>query len=75
MDLYLSHMGISAILMIANDCYLDHECSNGPIVDVFNGDHYPSTWLIQVHHFHLLQIVEVGSSSDAYPANQPEHLR
>lgn len=75
MDLDLPHMGVPAVLMIADDRYLNHECPNGPIVDVLNRDHYPSARLVQIHHLHFLQIVEIGPSSDAYPKNQPERLR
>jgi len=72
MDFDLSHVSVPAILMIADDRYLNHECPNGPIIDVFNRDHYPSTWFVQVHYLHLLQIIEIGPSSDAYPENWPE---
>lgn len=75
MNLDLSHVGVPAVLMITDDCYLNHECSNRPIIDVFNRDHYPSAWFIQVHHFYLLQIIKVGPSSNAYPENQTERLR
>lgn len=69
-DLDLSHVGIPAILMIANDRYLNHKRPNGPIINILNRNHYPPAWLIQVHHLYLLQIIEVGPSSDAYPENQ-----
>jgi len=45
MDFDLSHM--SLILMIIDDRrlrYLNHECPNGSIIDVFNWNHYSSAW-------------------------------
>jgi len=32
--------------MITDDRYLNHECPNGPIIDVFNKNHYSSAWLV-----------------------------
>jgi len=37
MDFDLSHVDDPAILMITDDRYLNHECPNGPIIDVLIG--------------------------------------
>lgn len=70
--LNLPHVCIPTILMIAYHSYLNHECSDGPVVQVFYGNHNPTTRLIQIHHFHLLKIVEVRASSNADSRNGRE---
>jgi len=39
-------LDVPTILMIIDDRYLNHECPNRPIIDVFNRNHYSSAWLI-----------------------------
>lgn len=46
MDLDLPHMGVPAILMIADNGYLYHKCPNRSVIDVLNGDDYPTAWLV-----------------------------
>jgi len=46
MNFNLSHVNVPAILMITDDCYQNHECSNGPIIDVFNRNYHSSVWII-----------------------------
>lgn len=37
---------------------------NSLVPGVFKRNGYPSGWLVQVDHFYLLQVIEMGSRSD-----------
>lgn len=64
MDFYLSHMSISAILMIADNCNLDHESANGLLSDVFDRNDNPSRWLCEINYFDFIEIIEVSAASN-----------
>lgn len=68
-NLYLSHVRIPPILMIAYYRDLDHERSDWSFVHVFDRNNDPPTRFVQIHYFDFLEIVEVRSSSDTYSKN------
>lgn len=72
----LPHVGVPAVLVIADDRYLNHECPDRTVVDILDGNDHPAARLVQVHHLHLLKIVEIGPGSDTYPKGLffPAHL-
>lgn len=69
MYFYLSHVRVSAVLMISYYSYLNHESSDGSVVDIFYRNDYPAARFVEIHYFDFLKIVKVCSSSDAYSKN------
>ena len=75
MYLNLSHMGVPSILMITNNCYLNHECPYWFFMNVFYWYQDPTSRLIQVNHFNFLKIIKIGASSNGNTEIKPNILQ
>lgn len=58
-DPNLTHMGISAVLMIRNNRNLQHERAKRLHIAILNGYLHPTIWLCKVDDLQLLEIVKV----------------
>lgn len=67
----LSHMSVSSILMITNNCYLNHECPYWFFMNVFNWYEDPTSRLIQVNHFNFLKIIKISASTNGNTEIKP----
>lgn len=67
-DPNLPHVRVPPVLMVANDGNLDHERPHRNVPYLLDRDAHPAGRFAQVHHFDLLQIVEMRPAADRNPA-------
>lgn len=64
----LPHVSIAPILVITDHRNLDHKRPHRNVPHLLDRDAHPAGRFAQIHHFDLLQVVEMGTATDRYPA-------
>ena len=64
MNTNLSHVSVSAVLVVADDCDLDHEGPNWIFADVFDGNYDPAGWFTEINDFDFVEVVEMCAATN-----------
>lgn len=59
-----ANVSVSSILVVGQNCELQHKCANRPVGGIPQGHTHPTWWFCQLQLFHFCQIVRMVTNSD-----------